>query len=1597
MENKAQHTTTSGSASCPPRDETYVPWVDEYVNLETYNNYAVTRVLAGDHNRLMHSLHGNIAWLAVAAAALAALLYPRPANKAAATVGNAAGWAAAQALAHNAAMHALNGNIAVANTTACEPAPAVDCLPHDEAYALWGVSYALSVLNMAWSAVQAAQHNRLMHALNGNLHSAVHIATASVTSQHVIMYTAAGAETHTLQVDITNDIYSSVDTTSGIQVVPAAGSNQAVVLNGVQSSQFVWIVADNNNANTAVVAVHSGIVTVTLAAGDKIVFSSISSATTINAGAGGSINTYTGSGGGSGVQQVNVVGFSELEVPLWTSSVNPSAPPIVPPPLAGAKVEYRALGTSTATEPQPRRKRLTDPPPRPLDPKGHLNFLSTHMEIPLASYTAEERADRREGPDRFRVVADFAGRKAFAFGSSRKEAEVNAASNWVRDLTADGDVESNPGPTFNADAAVFVPRHPFESDMGAPGRGHPYGEARHQNPFKLLDPDTLNDELQSAAWEMSPAVREWMLEIIDPGHEYQPESNVAKLNAELADEGTRPSYVPVKAVATPRPAGGPGARSVKADEEQDAKRSRLDLRRQAQNVTKRLVAKFSSFSDFIDWVVASDNPPSADLVELVFTEIVKTNRFPATGDAAYVAEGIAKRRPRRSIWNGLSFYNARLAALAESDVYNVWLDQALPTGGIPRADQPEVKIYGGFNDYGNEQIDGYAAYLQATCNKRAHSLNGNTSSWAFPNSMDEIKSAKNLRPLLEADGQVAGSELDPVEEVAEQTGLLGPQGVTMSSVPRELALRGATISAANAVTLLNDLNSPEALLYPLQVRNGAGAALVNQANRPPLFGIGLVRRQSVTTLSETPEGMSIRELVSRTGNIRPDQVTVNGFYTRDLAALLRVQPGHNGDTIQAPLLKMMLYNLSRAWIQDPAFLPLGGEPGKFDAFTQLDANPAVTVGYDNAALFGADCGTTVAPVFPYVNAGVAPTIAFHVTIATVPANEPYIFMHPGLLLQNDRGFEALNIALLALMFAPYPCGIHSVAIDTLDDAGGNAAAQTFIPHSDLVHIPGLSTLHIILPTDSAGSPPANQASANDAVLLRPTAGPTNAGALVANAALDVSFVDPAGAGLTTYDLASYLVSWMALPNSPIDTTTITRFYKQFAQLTRRTQDIRYVWDLACTLTARYPAMFEAVVATPTRPAANSAASVAQQNFFALAPHLMTADYPEEQEAYDLVLPSTNPLWVSKILSGAYEAGDDMGPASTTNYSWDASPRMLQYAVHTVRQYAVTAEYVFAYFQQSREVWNNAFTQQNYVGILDQIRELFTRASPSNPASAMVSEAGYAVALLHSRVTGHAPPKDMFGHYLWEKLNSPRVGFQAVWSAAGAALEAPTPSVLADIWVQLNSQDNTMAFTPMLSTNKMLTGVHLDDGQVTPLGAGSYTVPLTIETQPREVGLDTIPLLDDRMLFNARLVWHTFNANLYTLDGVLYNVSTVASGNVVAQKSVVGDWTLNAILTPSVLTAKTTWFPFMTPIGLRLAVGVTAVNGANLMTQIMASKTTTGVATWLIRNARAMPNTIVDGGGRNKTSRLARRNKPENSSPSSEAAASAGEEPQTETS
>jgi len=116
------------------------------------------------------------------------------------------------------------------------------------------------------------------------------------------------------------------------------------------------------------------------------------------------------------------------------------------------------------------------------------------------------------------------------------------------------------------------------------------------------------------------------------------------------------------------------------------------------------------------------------------------------------------------------------------------------------------------------------------------------------------------------------------------------------------------------------------------------------------------------------------------------------------------------------------------------------------------------------------------------------------------------------------------------------------------------------------------------------------------------------------------------------------------------------------------------------------------------------------------------------------------------------------------------------------------------------------------------------------------------------------------------------------------------------------------------------------------------------------------------VWNSRLVWHAYEANLYTMDQTEYVTDIIATTNVLAQKFVVPDWTLiGESVNSSILSARTAWMPALTPDGEQLLVGVGASEGALGMLAVVAGAAFQTLAAWVTNYQTAMPIALTGQG------------------------------------
>jgi len=105
---------------------------------------------------------------------------------------------------------------------------------------------------------------------------------------------------------------------------------------------------------------------------------------------------------------------------------------------------------------------------------------------------------------------------------------------------------------------------------------------------------------------------------------------------------------------------------------------------------------------------------------------------------------------------------------------------------------------------------------------------------------------------------------------------------------------------------------------------------------------------------------------------------------------------------------------------------------------------------------------------------------------------------------------------------------------------------------------------------------------------------------------------------------------------------------------------------------------------------------------------MTQDFPVWCEMHDWYIPDLDYMWWNKVASGAFRPTLDT-TSVCPKYSFDGSPRELQYSLYVVSDYAIVMEHVFTYVMQSTRVWNDAFAQSNHVGVSSLIRTFFAKS------------------------------------------------------------------------------------------------------------------------------------------------------------------------------------------------------------------------------------------------------------------------------------------------
>lgn len=842
---------------------------------------------------------------------------------------------------------------------------------------------------------------------------------------------------------------------------------------------------------------------------------------------------------------------------------------------------------------------------------------------------------------------------------------------------------------------------------------------------------------------------------------------------------------------------------------------------------------------------------------------------------------------------------------------------------------------------------------------------------AIAKEMDDVTSSPTVPNLI---SHSASSEpIEPVASIANVVGVVGPQGVNSADNGGQDHFRGQYVSGANALVGPNQLDSPEIQLYPRDIRNGAGAVLINSTIATSWFSLGTFNHSGRG--SRPSSDILFLEETYKQAKSNFNTITQDGYRAVDKLTLYQIVKSGAlaGDSMLQVFLKAHLYILNSSWLVPVQMLPLGGQAGKLDSFTVYsNSNIVSAAGYNNAALglFGENCGGLRSYFpwgldFPAVAGGVPGSgkISFHQDIGSVPVNERanVLAIRASDIMAVEAGNPSLNMAIIAAFFAPYPYSLFGLNVNTKDTAGANEQGQTYIPFSSLVRIDGQPVIRILLPINDNSKPPTDQASANANLLVNPFTGPFPSGQFPApNTQLNVSFTG----ALQEYNLAEYLYTWFAGgPASPVESTALQRLAIQLANSTGRYADYWAAFEIACCLSNRYPRMSLATAGVAKQYTANSASSLDTMSYLGLGATYAPGAFPQlDPGVYDYIIPGTSLSWFTNVHLGNIEVAPIGDAKRGEQCNIVGIPQLVQYSKYITRPYAVAAQTFFHHVGLPVTVWNSLYTQTNFTALRDMWRNLWINPAVRSVTSRnLVAPLGEHLAVLMAAITLWKPARDGFNRSLFHYTNTPVTGFLGVWSDSGT-IDTIIPSFLSDIWYYLSVKVIGMSMQSFPVPLKRPRGIPTDNERIAAWAGGAKSIPIAAERFPLNIGTAEFPLVSDTERYNARLSFHATvggGASLYTTDGTLA-AGYPTPGQMVVQRYITPDYTCPNLVFSQLVTANTFWIPIIDINGRNLIMAIANPAAANLMSQVMAGLAFASLPVWLYPGKDIQPNLIIGG-------------------------------------
>lgn len=753
----------------------------------------------------------------------------------------------------------------------------------------------------------------------------------------------------------------------------------------------------------------------------------------------------------------------------------------------------------------------------------------------------------------------------------------------------------------------------------------------------------------------------------------------------------------------------------------------------------------------------------------------------------------------------------------------------------------------------NGNIDGYSAWLALTNNKRQHSTNGNMfgkyslSGWDETDQKHESLSAMLRTAPVEAQFQGA--------DMFARTANLSPELVNISQpIGVHDIYPVARVSLGTAAPVNGVIESPEIGLYPITWRNAPGAApLGNNPNMPQAPYIVPTQLPASMPLTPSDDAVALEQYFAKTG-LRSNSQMKFGFRPSTVASC-GLSAESVSDSQLAGYLRMQLYRQTLAWADATA--PTLQQVNKLDNYTSRTGPATLSYNGSNGganASYGYLCGGAAAPILPTQStAGPYGTIYFHQCEGSVPSMEQdNVICIRDSHLSETFGYAnpGINIALEIMFCAPYPCGFWQASYPTVDGAGGNAGQQRFIPYSNLVQIGGEVELHVVLPIKQPSSPPNNFAAALSNLVAQPITGPTAGGALGANAVIAVNYP---GGPLVGVDMAEYLYTWLANPNSPIRQNTIDRWCLRDASVMSRGSDLLAARNLAYLLSWQVPNTIRDVRDVSADPASPDTVAVPitvghhHARFYQIGQGNLPWPTPSYQ---DMLIPIHTARFRNRMKMGT-AVSKDPGPASAMDeYAKDSnSPQRLQYSRLFFRCVAMSYQAMYRYFGCGARMWEAVYNGNAFPVLYSEMRKMFSVGSGATIGFGAAGAPVYQAFL--SAMFSFALPTDSQGLLPFDYMMLPR-NMLIPRTLAGVTTDyACVPQLYPNIMIALMALKTPIEYTlwPHGIMNRVMT--FPSTSRTARYPGGRTTVPASENRYRYSLSIEEVPEADCTEIYNAQ--------------------------------------------------------------------------------------------------------------------------------------------------